>query len=246
MSQNYSNIVAASEDTCYKKLYEDYRDLYREAAKNVPDPDTIPPLSKMENWDWVTQAVTISNIFEDFMEWGRTVKRIDLTQENVMTVLDQLMTEMTQYGIPTDNRILYVSSTTRYLIMKAKQYDGCDKLDNIIDRSALRLVEIPDQYFQTSWYDYRDREDLYNPEDPYGPAEDAEQIQMMLIHPDHLRAVSHYDFYYQNGQSEADKKYLFYEINNIKFGRRGEKIADFHWLQNNGDQFACQFVLPSA
>ena len=33
MSQNYSNIVAASEDGCYKKLYEEYRDLYREAVQ---------------------------------------------------------------------------------------------------------------------------------------------------------------------------------------------------------------------
>ena len=34
MAQNYSNIVEPDSDGCYKKLYEVYRDKYREAAKS--------------------------------------------------------------------------------------------------------------------------------------------------------------------------------------------------------------------
>ena len=79
MAQNYSNIVEPDSDGCYKKLYEVYRDKYREAAKSgggIPKDYPLAEKSLYNNTISVEagqQIIPLDIDNDDFEDWTVTI-----------------------------------------------------------------------------------------------------------------------------------------------------------------------------
>ncbi len=112
---------------------------------------------------------------------GAVVDTIALTAANILTWFDNQMEIMDDKGVPSEGRILYVTPAINKLLKNA---DGVGRNINVssnngkIDRRVyslddVKIVKVPSARLKTK----------YNFTDGCVPADDAKQINIILIHP---------------------------------------------------------------
>lgn len=172
-------------------------------------------------------AYCVSKLYSDFTDADGEPVRETLTASNVLETFDGLMQEMTENLVPVSGRILYVTPAVMSLI-KAAAGENRVVSGTSVDRSVttldgVKVVAVPSAYMMTE-YDFTSG---------VSASEDAEQIQMLLVHPDAVITPVSYEFACLDEPTAATGgKYVYYE----------ESFEDVFVLENRASGLA--FVLP--
>lgn len=151
-----------------------------------------------------------SKLFTEFEDLGGTADETVLDETNILTVFDDLMTEMDEDEVPEEGRILYITPEVYKSLKNAEQvarYVRVDQNTGTVNRGVQRLedvqiVRVPSSRMKTA-YDFTQ-----------GAVADgaALQINMMLIHPASIIAPMKYEFVSLDEPSaKTGGKYLYYE-----------------------------------
>lgn len=166
-------------------------------------------------------AYTVSKILADWKatqdESGtaRTPDTTTLTTANVLSVFDALMLKMDNERVPANGRILYVTHEVKKILANA-QIDANNTLGrqisvesgpNAIDRRISRLDEV-----QMIGVPATLMKSAYNFTTGWAVADNADQINMFLVHPLAVITPVSYTFSRLDEPSAGSEgKYIYYE-----------------------------------
>lgn len=176
-------------------------------------------------------AYTVSSIYSQWTSGGKTAVRITLDSSNLLSAFDTLMEAMSEARVPVQGRILYVTPSVMTLLKSAGSISrslDVRSSDGEVNRSitmldGVQVVEVPAVLMKTA----------YTFTTGWAPTPDAEQIQMMLIHPLSVATPVSYQFSRIDPPSAVTGgKYIYYE----------ESFEDVFVLNNRLAGIA--FVLP--
>ena len=180
-------------------------------------------------------AYCISKIYADWTsmknpDTGETHVASDtvLTTANILAEFDSLMLAMDNGRVPANGRILYVPFEILYVLKEAEKISRSMDITsgpNAIDRRVNRLdqvqvIGVPSTLMKT----------LYEFTTDYAIADDAQQINMFLVHPLAVITPVSYTFSRLDAPSAmSEGKYVYYE----------ESFEDVFVLENKSN--AIQF-----
>ena len=155
-------------------------------------------------------AYTVSKIYSDWTMLGKSAESVALTKENVISVFDELMADMTEKLVPVCGRILYVTPAVMKLLKSSSVIErsldvkngGGEVSRTVTMLDGVSFVEVPASLMKTA----------YNFESGWAASDDAAQIQMLLIHPEAVITPVSYEFACLDQPSAATGgKYAYYE-----------------------------------
>lgn len=180
-------------------------------------------------------AYLVSKLFADYTEKGGVPNTETLTEENVLTVFDTMMTYMDNKRVPRAGRILYVTPNTRTLIANAKQIVrsiDVSKRSEAIRRAITSIDEVdipesvPEDMMKT----------VYDFTEGWAVDESAQQINMMLVHPLAVITPINYEFAQLDPPSAGSEgKWDYFE----------ESFEDVFLLPNKVDAIAFNVTAKS-
>lgn len=155
-----------------------------------------------------------------------------LTTANILSVFDSLMLKMDNGRVPANGRILYVPFEILYILKEAQGVyremditsgpNGIDRRVNRLDQ--VEIIGVPSTLMKT----------LYEFTEDYKIDDEAEQINMFLIHPTAVITPVSYTFSRLDAPSAmSEGKYVYYE----------ESFEDVFILDNKSN--AIQFNVTS-
>lgn len=156
-------------------------------------------------------AYTVSKIFNDCTSLGKSPKSVEITAENVLSLFDDMMAEMTEKRVPECGRILYVTPTVMKLLKKASAINRSLDAKNAngeINRTVTMLdgvavVTVPTSLMKSNY--------VFD-NNGFHEAENSSQIGMFLIHPESVITPVSYEFACLDQPSAATGgKYVYYE-----------------------------------
>ena len=151
-----------------------------------------------------------------------------LTTANILSVFDNLMLAMDNGRVPGTGRILYVTFETLYILKEAEKISrsmditsGPNAIDRRVNRlDQVQIIGVPSTLMKT----------LYEFTTDYAISDDAEQINMFLVHPLAVITPVSYTFSRLDAPSAmSEGKYVYYE----------ESFEDVFVLENKSN--AIQF-----
>ncbi len=172
-------------------------------------------------------AYTVSKIYSDYTALGRTADTTVLSSENILSVFDDLMADMTEKRVPVCGRILYVTPSVMKLLKSSSaisrsidvKSDGGKVNRTVTVLDGVSVVEVPAELMKTE----------YTFTSGFAASEDAKQIHMMLIHPEAVITPVSYEFACLDMPTAATGgKYVYYE----------ESFEDVFILNNRADGIA--------
>lgn len=156
-------------------------------------------------------AYLVSKIYGDFVTAGGTVDKTALTTANILSVFDNMMTEMDEKNVPASGRILYCTPGVKKLLKTAEGITRTINVDgsndealkrNVSRLDEVKLVSVPSALMKTA----------YTFTTGYAAKSDAGQINMFLIHPTTVITPEKYEFAGTEAPSAHTKgDYLYYE-----------------------------------
>jgi hypothetical protein len=155
-------------------------------------------------------AYTISKIYSDWVALGKSAQSITLTEENVISVFDELMAEMTESRVPVIGRILYVTPAVMKLLKSSSAIgrsldvkSGGGEINRTVTMlDGVAVVEVPATLMKTA-YDF---------DNGWQVSDGASQIGMLLIHPESVITPVSYEFACLDEPSATTGgKYAYYE-----------------------------------
>lgn len=135
----------------------------------------------------------------------------ELSAENILGVFDDLMEKMDEALVPANGRILYVTSTAHKLLKQAEGIvremsvqQGGSNVSRIINRlDEVEIVSVPTTLMMTA-YDF---DEGWAVDD-----ENAQQINMFLVHPTAVITPVSYEFAQLDAPSATTNgKYYYFE-----------------------------------
>lgn len=194
-------------------------------TQKFPEMDayTVSQLYKL----WTTDDVSTGYV-------GKTALTTELTSSSILDIFDQMMLNMDEARVPANGRILYCTAPVKALLKKAaglsRSFDvktGGSSIDRSISRiEEVEIIAVPSTLMKTA-YDF---EAGWEVDD-----ENAEQINMMLVHPDAVITPVSYQFSKLDPPSAITQgKYFYYE----------ESFEDVFILNKKAD--AIQFHITPA
>lgn len=155
-------------------------------------------------------AYLVSKVYADWVEQNKAADTTTLAADNVLTVFDLLMKNMTEKRVPVNGRILYVTPTVEGLIKNAKEITrvinlkeggtGYNRMVSSIDQ--VQIVSVPSELMKTA-YDFTEGWEIGN---------GAKQINMFLVHPSAVITPSKYQFAQLDAPAAGSEgKYVYYE-----------------------------------
>lgn len=156
-------------------------------------------------------AYLASKLFADWVAKGNTANTTVLSDENVLEVIDDMMTAMDEARVPRAGRILYVTPQVRTYIQNAKQiYRHLDvaSTSSAIKRgiTAIDELEIPPSVpsdMMKTVYDFTQG---------WAVDKDAKQINMIMVHPTAIITPISYEFAKLDPPSAgSDGKWVYFE-----------------------------------
>ncbi len=161
-------------------------------------------------------AYLASKLFADYTTatasggLGKTVDKTALTKANVLTVFDSLMLEMTKNRVPLAGRILYVTPEVKQMIdsnseisRTADAQSGVSTINREVEQiNLVKIVVVPSELMKSN-YDFTEG---------WEAETTADQINMMLIHPNAVITPVSYAFSALDAPSGlSEGKYVYYE-----------------------------------
>lgn len=155
-------------------------------------------------------AYLASKLYADWTGLGMSAKTGELTEDNVLQVIDEMYMEMTEARVPVTGRILYVTPHVNYLIKRAKELSRFINVNNNNGRITrtinaidnLTIEEVPSDLMMTA-YDFTQG---------WAVGETAKQINMFMVDPMAVITPVSYDTARIDPPSAGSKgKYVYYE-----------------------------------
>ncbi|MBQ7779275.1 MAG: capsid protein [Clostridia bacterium] len=155
-------------------------------------------------------AYTISKIYSDWIYLGGEPEVSNVDSDNVISVFDLLMANMTEARIPVSGRILYVTPEIMMALKCAPEMSrsfvvnngGGDVNRTVTTLDGVTVIEVPASLMKTE----------YNFSVGCTVSENAQQIEMLLIHPESVITPVSYEFACLDEPSAATGgKYVYYE-----------------------------------
>lgn len=154
-------------------------------------------------------AYTISKIYADWTAQGEKADTTVLTAENILSVFDKFLEEMSEGRVPKTGLLLYVTPAVNTLLKSAQ---GIYRTLNVGTQNRLsraitaleevEISEVPSELMKT----------LYNFTQGWKPATGAKQVNMMLINPVSVITPTSYEFAKLDPPSAlSEGKYVYYE-----------------------------------
>lgn len=154
-------------------------------------------------------AYTISKIYADWTAQGEKADTTVLTAENILSVFDKFLEEMSEGRVPKTSLLLYVTPAVNTLLKSAQ---GIYRTLNVGTQNRLsraitaleevEISEVPSELMKT----------LYNFTQGWKPAAGAKQVNMMLINPVSVITPTSYEFAKLDPPSAlSEGKYVYYE-----------------------------------
>ncbi|CDC78032.1 major capsid protein [Candidatus Colimorpha enterica] len=178
-------------------------------------------------------AYTVSKIYRDFTALGLQPLKTEVTADNVLSLFDDMMANMTDMCVPVCGRVLYVTPAVMKLLKSSASVSRSLDVRNCggeVNRTVtvldgVSVVEVPSSLMKT----------VYDFTDGWKPAKNAEQIEMLLIHPESVITPVSYEFACLDEPSASTGgKYVYYE----------ESFEDVFILNNRSDGIS--FVVKPA
>ena len=183
-------------------------------------------------------AYTISELYKlyttkdanDAEDVAKTATALTLTAANILETFDTLMTNMDEARVPSQGRILYVTSQVHKLLKNAEGItrqmaiqQGTDAVSRIINRlDEVQVIPVPSVLMKTE-YDFTEG---------WEPKSTAKQIEMFAVHPTAVITSVSYEFAQLDQPSAmTNGKYYYFE----------ESFEDVFVLNKRKD--ALQFVV---
>lgn len=162
-------------------------------------------------------AYTVSKIYADWTDTidpetsaKRVASTTALTTQTILGEFDTLMLKMDNDRVPANGRILYVTHEVNYLLKEAEKISrsldvssGPNAIDRRVNRlDQVEIVPVPSTLMKTE-YDFTEG---------WKAESDADQINMMLIHPLAVITPVSYTFAALDAPSAVTNgKYYYYE-----------------------------------
>lgn len=162
-------------------------------------------------------AYTVSKIYADWTDTidpetaaKRVASTTALTTQTILGEFDALMLKMDNDRVPANGRILYVTHEVNYLLKEAEKISrsldvssGPNAIDRRVNRlDQVEIVPVPSTLMKTE-YDFTEG---------WKAESDADQINMMLIHPLAVITPVSYTFAALDAPSAVTNgKYYYYE-----------------------------------
>ena len=148
----------------------------------------------------------IYDVRQAFIEAGGVPVTTALTQDNILSIFDDLMAKMDEARVPKTGRICYVDTFTKQLIDNAKEIvrqNGDGSLQRAVSRiGEVEVLSVTTDVLKTN----------YNFAVGAVPAEDAKQIHMFIVHPSCLLPIASYDFVgVGEPKAETQGKSIYFE-----------------------------------
>lgn len=155
-------------------------------------------------------AYTISKIYYDWTQQSMTADTTALTADNILAKFDAFMTNMDNARVPLSGRILYVTNEVKALLKSASgitrnwsvqsTVNGVNRNVDALD--GIPVIPVPAELMKTA----------YNFSSGWAPSADADQINMMLIHPGAVITPVSYTFADLDAPSAVTEgKWYYYE-----------------------------------
>ena len=156
-------------------------------------------------------AYTVSALYEQWIDADQTPTRVTLSSANLLSTFDSLMEAMSEARVPVQGRVLYVTPSVMTILksvsgltrsLDVKQGDGSAINRTVTMLDGVQVVEVPAALMKTA-YDFTSG---------WEADDDAEQISMLLIHPDAVVTPVSYQFSRIDPPTAlTGGKYLYYE-----------------------------------
>lgn len=155
-------------------------------------------------------AYCISTLYSEWTEQGQKAVTTPLTKSNVLDIFDDMMEAMDEARVPANGRILYVTSAVKKLLKQAdaieRNLDAQSNKSNInreVNRlDEVEIINVPSTLMKTK-YDFTKG---------WVVADDAQQINMLLIDPNAVITPVSYEFSVLDQPSGVTEgKYLYFE-----------------------------------
>lgn len=162
-------------------------------------------------------AYTVSKIYADWTDTidpetgsAREASTTELTTQTVLGEFDALMLKMDNDRVPANGRILYVTHEVNYILKEAEKIgrsldvsSGPNAIDRRVNRlDQVEIVPVPSTLMKTE----------YEFTEGWAPADTADQINMMLVHPLAVITPVSYTFAALDAPSAVTNgKYYYYE-----------------------------------
>lgn len=154
-------------------------------------------------------AYTISKIYADWTAQGEKADTTVLSTDNILSVFDKFLEEMSEGRVPKTGLLLYVTPAVNTLLKSAQ---GIYRTLNVGTQNRLsraitaleevEISEVPSELMKT----------LYNFTQGWKPATGAKQVNMMLINPISVITPTSYEFAKLDPPSAlSEGKYVYYE-----------------------------------
>jgi hypothetical protein len=155
-------------------------------------------------------AYTVSKLYSSWVAAGKTATTAAITAQNVLTVFDTMMQQMSEKLVPATGRVLYVTPAvmtalktveglTRTLSLHSGE-TGLNRAVTVLDGVA--VVEVPSSLMKTK----------YVFSEGWTPDAAAKQIHMLLVHPEAVITPVSYRFARLDPPSAlSGGKYVYYE-----------------------------------
>ena len=154
-------------------------------------------------------AYTISKIYADWTAQGEKADTTVLSTDNILSVFDKFLEEMSEGRVPKTGLLLYVTPAVNTLLKSAQ---GIYRTLNVGTQNRLsraitaleevEISEVPSELMKT----------LYNFTQGWKPAAGAKQVNMMLINPISVITPTSYEFAKLDQPSAlSEGKYVYYE-----------------------------------
>ena len=156
-------------------------------------------------------AYLVSKLYSDWdAVEGTEADTTALTTSNILDVFDSMMLKMDNARIPVNGRILYVTNEIKTMLKNAqglqRNFDVQNNNGNIDKRvnrlEDVQVIGVPAELMKT----------VYNFTTGWAPADNADQINMFLVHPLVVITPVSYAFAQLEPPSAlSEGKYVYYE-----------------------------------
>lgn len=139
-----------------------------------------------------TDCYRNSKLYAEYKAAGETPDTTVLTNENVLSIIDTAMMNMTEEEVPMEGRILYVTPVVEKMINEAKEIQRFLSLTQnsgtirrkIVNLDGLKIKPILSNRMKT----------VYDFSDGCKPGSSAKQINMILFHPRSILACDKHQY----------------------------------------------------
>lgn len=139
-----------------------------------------------------TDCYRNSKLYAEYKAAGETPDTTVLTNENVLSIIDTAMMNMTEEEVPMEGRILYVTPVVEKMINEAKEIQRYLSLTQnsgtirrkIVNLDGLKIKSILSNRMKT----------VYDFSDGCKPGSSAKQINMILFHPRSILACDKHQY----------------------------------------------------